>query len=283
MGSLHAGTETTATDYKSAKDKNVIQPPAPKPPRFYLSIGGGGDVDYTATKFLSNGGGTLGGEPARFDARTYPKVHDLTARGEFTAGYNLNQVVSFFGRFEYEHAYTSRENIGSVEDTAGLFGTNRTRNYDVSADLRDYQSYTGKGGVRVNIPIKQIPFVKPYFTAAVGGKYLDGTSADVQIDGDSSFNNPVSDVGRVALYRSGWVISSDARLGLELALTRHLAFDLEGGIGYDGKPERAHTSSHNNNGNGFNATTPESLGLTGVNDGGDRLYSPLTAAVKVSF
>jgi hypothetical protein len=273
LSGLHAGTE-----YVSSKDKNPVAPvPPPAFPRFYLSIGGGGDVDYKSTKFISNGGGTLLGLPADINARYYPKVHDATLRGEFTLGYNVNEMFSVFGRFEYNHAFTSRENIGNVRDVNNLFGADPTAHYDVNADLSDYEAYAGKGGVRVALPIRQIPFIKPYFSAAVGGKYVEATSANFTINSDN--NNTVANLGEARLYRGSWVFSSDARLGVECEITRNIALNVEGGIGYDTKLTRARQHSGGNP----RRPTVQDLGGTGVSQGGDRLYSPLTASVKVSF
>jgi hypothetical protein len=277
FAAAQAGPETTVDD-KSTKDKNVIQPPPPKPPRFYLTISGGADIDYNATKFLSDGGGHLLGEPAHVDNRYFPHMYDgQTQLGELTAGYNINQIVSVFGRFDYNHAFKTREEIGRVQDTAGLFGTNTSANIPLSADLSNYNSYGGKAGVKLSVP--QIPgqtwtsFIKPYVTFAAGGTYVDAINANLALDAGTGAADYLGDY---RLYRSSWVFSTDGRLGLEYDITKCIAVNVEGGLGYDSKLQRAKFSS------GRHSTT-ENLGLTGVSEGGDRLYSPLTAGVKFSF
>jgi hypothetical protein len=271
-----AGTDTV--DSKSAKDKNVIQPPPPKPPRFYLTITGGADIDYNATRFLSDGGGHLLGEPAHIDNRYFPTLHDgETQLGELTVGYNINPIVSVFGRFDYNHAYNTREEIGRVQDTAALFGADTSRNIPISADLNNYNSYGGKGGVKITLPtVSSLPwstYLKPYVTFAAGGTYVNHTDANIAIDAGT----PAADyIGDYRIYRSSWVFSTDGRLGVEYDITKCIAVNVEGGLGYDSKPARAgHSNSKH--------LSTEALGLTGVSEGGDRLYSPVVAGVKFSF
>ena len=270
-----AGTDTV--DSKETKDKNVIQPPPPKPPRFYLTLSGGAEIDYNATRFLSDGGGHLLGDPAKIDNRYFGHLHDgETQLGELTAGYNINQMVSVFGRFDYNHAYRTRENIGSVKDTGALFGTDTAAVLPVSVDLNDYNSYGGKAGVKISLPPipgqKWTEFVKPYTTFAAGGTYVDHTSASGAVNAGTPEAYYLSGI---PIYRSSWVFSTDGRLGLEYDITKNVALNLEGGIGYDSKPQRAHSYGKH--------PSTEALGLTGVSQGGDRLYSPVTAGVKVSF
>jgi opacity protein-like surface antigen len=270
-----AGTDTV--DSKSSKDKNPILAPPPKPPRFYLTLSGGAEVDYNATKFTSDGGGHLLGEPAHVDSRYFPHLHDgETQLGELTAGYNINPVVSVFGRFDYNHSFKTREEIGSVHDVYGFFGANSSANIPLSADLNNYHSYGGKAGVKLSLPaipnMAWTTFLKPYVTFAAGGTYVGRTDANLALDAGT----PAADyLGNYGLYRSSWVFSTDGRLGVEYDITKNVAVNLEGGLGYDSKLERAHN-------NGKHAST-ESLGLTGISEGGDRLYSPLTAGVKFSF
>ncbi len=273
-----AGTDTV--DSKSSKDKNpVIQPPPPKPPKFYLTISGGADVDYNATKFLSDGGGHLLGDPAKVSSRYFPHMYDgQTQLGEVTAGYNINQVVSVFGRFDYNHAFRTRQDIGSVKDTAGLVGNDPNAVIPLSADLSNYNSYGGKAGVKIKLPPipgqKWTNFLHPYFTYAAGGTYVNQINANLALDAGT----PSADyLGDYRLYRSSWVFSNDGRLGLEYDVTKNIAINVEGGLGYDTGLQRAHPGSA-----GHHATT-EDLGLTGVSEGGDRLYSPLTAGLKFSF
>jgi hypothetical protein len=274
-GAAFAGTDTV--DAKSSKDKNPVLTAPPKTPRFYLTLSGGAEVDYNATKFTSNGGGHLLGEPAHVDSRYFPHLHDgETQLGELTAGYIINPVVSVFGRFDYNHSFKTREEVGSVRDVYGLFGANTSANIPLSADLNNYHSYGGKAGVKLSLPplpnMAWTTYLKPYVTFAAGGTYVGATDANLALDAGT----PVADyLGDYRLYRSSWVFSTDGRLGLEYDITKNVAINLEGGLGYDTKLQRAHNS-------GKRAST-ESLGLTGISEGGDRLYSPLTAGVKFSF
>jgi opacity protein-like surface antigen len=278
LTAAQAGTDTV--DSKSAKDKNVIQPPPPKTPRFYLTLSGGADIDYNATRFLSDGGGHLLGEPAHIDNRYFPHLHDgQTQVGELTAGYIINPMVSVFGRFDYNHSFKTREEIGRVQDTAALFGADTKANIPISADLSDYNSYGGKAGVKLSLPpmsgvdMKWTTYLKPYVTFAAGGTYVEHTNANLAIDAGT----PAADyLGDYRLYRSSWVFSTDGRLGIEYDITNNIALNLEGGLGYDSKLERAGHSA------GKHAST-EQLGLTGVSEGGDRLYSPVMTGIKFSF
>jgi hypothetical protein len=273
-----AGTEEV--DSKSSKDKNVIQPPPPKTPRFYMTLSGGADIDYNATKFTTDGGGHFLGEPAHVDARYFPALHnDETQVGELTAGYIINPIVSVFGRFDYNHAFTSRETIGRVTDTNGLFGTDKSLVVPLSADLSQYNSYGGKAGVKISVPqmsqsdMAWTKYVKPYVTFAAGGTYVANTNASLALDAGT----PAADfIGDVRLYRSSWVFSTDGRLGIEYDITHNIAVNLEGGLGYDSGLQRA-GASHGK------YVSSEKLGLTGVSEGGSRLYSPVTTGIKFSF
>ena len=73
---------------------------------------------------------------------------------------------------------------------------------------------------------------------------------------------------RVGLYDGSWVFTSQATFGYDYALTRNFSVILESGYGYDTKPQRSDSRLQ---------------GVTGVNNGGDRLYSTVSLGGKVKF
>lgn len=258
LSTAYAGETDNSQDTKDV----VPSKPTVSEQRFYARLGIGGDVDLYATKFLSNGGGTLLGDPARFDARYFPKVHDETHRAELEAGYWITPAVAIFGRFDYTHAYTSREPIGYVENLSGQFGAPAV--LPVSVDLSDYEAYAGSIGVKLKLPTK-LP-VKPYLSTSIGAKYIEPTYADFNVGSGANLTS----LGRVHLYDTSWAFTTDVRLGFDYQVSRNFALGLEAGIAYDAKLDR-----------GSGDTSLD--GTTGINDGGNRLYIPLTAHARFQF
>jgi hypothetical protein len=263
--SVCALANANAGDLADPKDsKQVVQPkPTVSEARFYARLGIGGDVDLNATKFLSNGGGTLLGDPVRFDARYFPKIHDETHRAELEAGYWITPAVAIFGRFDYTHAYTSREPIGYVQNLSGQFGAANV--LPVSVDLSDYESYAGSIGVKVKLPVK-LP-VQPYISTSVGAKYVEPTFADFTVGNGVN----LTPLGRVNLYDSSWTFTADLRIGFDFEVARNFSLGIEGGLAYDAKLDRSSRGGSILN------------GTTGINDGGNRLYVPLTAHARFRF
>ena len=259
-----------AVDAK-ASSKEVIQKPAPKPPRFYLSLDAGGEFDEHATKFISNGGGDLGvpgsfSLPTKVQSRDFTAVHDPgVINGVLEGGYIVNDMVTLFVGFTYSHANGDNHGAGRVSDPAGVFGP-AGGVYELNANVSKYEAYQGRAGIKVTTPrylldlIHAPKAITPYFTASAGGKYIDAQNADF------TAANFIND--HVRLYDDSWVFTSQAGFGYNYKVTENFSVNLESGYGYDTKPERS---------------GDRLPGVSGVNDGGDRLYSTVKLGAVVKF
>ena len=273
----HAGDTYSARSSKDSKDsKAVIQKPVPET-RFYLSLSAGGNFDeYHVTRFLTNGGGNVDvpttaglgivGLPFKSQVRTFNALHDpATINGNLDAGYKINDTLSVFVGFTYDHGDGGQHSAGRVTDTLGLFGP-ANGIYRLEAHASDYEAYAGRAGLKVTTPrtlldLVHIPHaIKPYFIASVGGKYLEEQHVDFTAGG---FLNQ-----RGNLYDSGWVLTSQAAFGYEIEPIRNLSIFVESGYGYDTKPEH---------------DGPVLTGVTGVNKGGDRFYNAVKLGASLKF
>ena len=258
---------------KDAKEKNVIQQPPPKEPKFYVDLTGVGEFDIHATKFISNGNATFtgaGGGPlvARIQSRDFQSTHDPVAGARLNLGYKVLPYLSLFVGFTYDHSNGHERRLGSVTDFDGTVINNLGARYDLYASVGDYQAYAGRGGFKLTLPRTILDFIHapraltPYFTASAGGKYLE--SQEVRFY--SGTRPTVLDTGYGTLYGNSWVFTTEAEFGYELKLTRNASVILESGYGYDTKPQ--------------SGSLP---GVNGANKGGDRLYSTVSLGARIKF
>ena len=264
----------------SAKDKNpVIEKPKTEP-RFWVNLLAGGEFDIHESHFISNGSAFLftpGGNflPASIQSRDFQSTHDLgVINGRVEAGYKVLPYLSLFTGFTYSHSGGNNERAsGTIVDPNGQFGVTGGR-YDLFADVDRYQAFAGIAGIKLNTPrtlldLLHIPrAIKPYASLSAGGKYLDAQHVSFSNCAQEGYApGDIVDSGRIRLYDNSWVLTVEGELGYELQLTRNLSINLESGYGYDTQPERA--------------TLPANF--TGVNKGGDRLYSTVSLGAKLSF
>ena len=260
----HAGE-----DYSKSSNKNPIQKP-PYVPRFYVSLSAGGEFDIHATKFISNGGGDVGfpgtSLPVKIQSRDFTATHDpAVINGNLEVGYQINSFLTVFAGFTYSHADGDSHGVGRLDDPSGFFGP-LGGIYELKADVSKYQAYTGKLGLKANLPrtlldiIHAPKIITPYLSASAGGKYIESQHANFYAPGTGYNSN-------VELYEDSFVFTTQVTFGYDIAFTPNFSLVFESGYGYDTKPER---------GNGL-------PGTTGVNDGGDRLYSTVSLGAKVKF
>ena len=263
----------------SKGSKAVVQPPAPRPPRFYLSLAGGAEFDEHATKFISNGEGSLGAVrlggaalPIKIQSKDFHNTHEVVASARAEAGYRVTDWLSLFVGFTYDHAQGDNAvRFGQVRDPAGLAG-DPTAVRDLYANLGNYEAYAGRGGFKLALPRTVLDLIhapraiKPYLSYSAGGKYVEPTRAQF-------FSPGLLDTGNLRLYDASWVFTTDLQFGYEVALARNATVFFESGYGYDTKLER-----NNSGGN-----SPAAAGLSGVNRGGDRFYSLVSLGAKLRF
>lgn len=278
---LQAGSpEFNAREEHSKDSKATIRPPAPAFPRFYVSLAGGAEFDEHATKFISNGEGSLGlvrlggGDtlPVKITSKDFHNTHEVTASARAEAGYRFTDWFSLFAGFTYDHAQGDNAvRFGQVRDPAGLVGDPAAvRN--LYANIGKYEAYAGRGGFTLALPRTVLDLVhapraiKPYLSYSAGGKYVEATRAQF-------FSPGLLDTGSLRLYDEGWVFTTDVQLGYEVALARNATVFFQSGYGYDTKLER----------NESGPRSPAAAGLTGVNRGGDRFYSTVSLGAKLRF
>ena len=260
----HAGEDP------SKSSKEVIEKPAADP-RFYVSLAAGGEFDIHATKFISNGGGDLGvpgafSLPVKVQSRDFTAVHDPgVINGQLEAGYKLTPEFSVFGGFTYSHADGDSHGAGGISDPSGIFGPAGGA-YELNFKVSQYQAYTGRAGFNLTIPryvlnlIHAPASITSFISASAGGKYVEASRARVTAGSFLDDN--------VGLYDDSWVFTANASLGYNWQVSRCFAVVFESGYGYDSKPERS---------------SDRLSGVSGVNDGGSRLYSTVSLGGKVLF
>ena len=135
--------------------------------------------------------------------------------------------------------------------------------------MDDYQSYTGRLGVELQLPLDKLPLLpvklpfRPYLNASAGGKHVDQTNISLYTGGNATF------VGNPRLFDDSRVFTAQVGSGTEIFAKRFFTIGIEGNLNYDG---------HMDDPNGGFAGT-----FNGVNQGGDRLYFSTTAYAKVRF
>lgn len=270
-----AGEEYSRT---SNKDKNVIQQAQPKEPKFYLTLSGLAEWDYNAARFVTDGNAVFNGTAynpavagnqyaAHIHSANFTSTHDPVIGARTDIGYQVLPWLSVFGGFTYSHANGHERRVGYVVDDGSVPNIAAGR-YDLWASLGDYQSYAGRGGVKINTPrylldLLHLPkAISPYASLSIGGKYLESQ----EVSFFSGTRSRFVDTAYGTMYGNSWVLTAEGALGYELKLTRNLSVVLESTYGYDTAPKRGQIN-----------------GVTGTNDGGDRFYSGVTLGGKVRF
>lgn len=259
----HAGEDP------SKSSKEVIEKPMADP-RFFVSLEAGGEFDIHATKFVSNGGGDLGvagafSLPTKVQSRDFNAVHDPVINGSLKAGYKVTPLFSVYAGFTYSHADGDSHGAGSISDPGGFFGP-AGGVYELNLKVNQYQAYTGRAGFTLTIPryvlnlIHAPASITSFVSASAGGKYVEESHARL-----TAGNFLDQEVG---LYDDSWVFTANATLGYNWQVSRCFSVIFESGYGYDTKPERSGSRLS---------------GVSGVNDGGDRLYSTVSLGGKVTF
>ena len=264
---------------RSKEAKNVIEQPV-RDPRFFVEIGGAGEFDFHATKFISNGSADFGvvgaySLPTKIQSRNFTSAHEtpaIDARGR--VGYIVNPFLSVYTMFSFSHAEgDDSRRLGSITDRNGAFGAVGGR-YDLYADVGQYQSYSGSLGGRLTLPrtildlVHAPKFITPYLNFSAGGKYVESQHVRFFGDGRTPLVNTTID-----LYDNSWVFTGEGGLGYELKFARNFSVNIDSNYGYDTKPSRGDRRLNGPNNSGFN----------GVNNSGDRFYSSFGATAVFKF
>lgn len=256
--------------------KEVIPQRAPHEARLWVSLAAGGEFDVHATKFISNGGGTLFtrggvGLPVKVQSRDFASTHAAgMLNGRLEVGYLLTNEISLFGGFTYSHVDgNDSRKAGRVTDLAGTFGPAREV-YDLYADVGDYNAYAGMVGIKLLLPRAVMDSmgaprtISPYISGSVGGKYVEASDIRFYNGGGPRFLN----TQRVTLYDDSWVFTTELNLGIDFEVAHNFSIVAEAGYGFDTKPEAG------------GQVLP---GLNGTDKGGDRVYNTVSLGGKLKF
>ena len=141
VGLLFSGATFTTTFAGSDYSKSMAAPArAECDPRWYISIGGGIDLDYQATNFVN---GTnfepYAGDPfyqIQLGGHTYDDVFgDTLYRIQGELGYVLNDHIELFGLFKYAGGYGQTFGDIDYETSSG--------SYPIKTYFGDYRSWGG--------------------------------------------------------------------------------------------------------------------------------------------
>lgn len=274
LGSAYAGS----VDY--SKDKAVAAPAPVCDPRWYISIGGGIDIDYQATNFV-NGEDfePYAGEPVdqiRLPGHTYDDVFgDTLYRIQGEVGYVLNDHIELFGLFKY---------AGGYGNTSGAIDFETGSSFPIKIYFGQYRSWGGELGARwfffskeTNTPWR----VRPYVSISGGATFVQSISVDAEYSYGTTVYLPAF---KGNLYGDSVVGTGAAMLGLEVPINCHWSFGVEGGVRYESKLDGTDVIKRTFS---YYDTIPGSHTLGNnpghYNDAGDRLYFPATVYLKFRF
>jgi hypothetical protein len=279
-----AGPESLP-DYSKGKNP-VIEETAPVcDPRWYISLGGGLDIDLGGTDLTHNFDRDFTSfffifpvaSRAEMQSHDWNDVYDDAWRIQGEVGYALTQHLEVFGLFKYAHADATNRTSGD-RLLLTLFGP--TAVYNLRSDFGDYDAFGGELGFRFYFT-PRASHIRPYVSVSGGATHVDS------IDISTTANRVGSGAPDFLVYRGGffndsWVGAGTALLGVEFIVACHWAIGVNGGVHYETRLDQ----------NDSNFKDFASFGATGVplrafrdanNDSGDRWTAPVTGYVKFRF
>jgi hypothetical protein len=280
-----AGPESLP-DY--SKGKNVIEEVAPVvcDPRWYISLGGGIDVDLGGTDFTHGYDRDftsffLGFIPvasrAELQANGWDDVYDNAWRIQGEVGYALTQHLEIFGLFKYAHADATNPALGSRVFIDGSGPLPLTRFFD------DYDAWGGELGFRFYFT-NRASHIRPYFSVSGGATHVDSINLETHVD-LSTVGGPADFLAyRGGFYNDSWVGAGTALLGLEFIVACHWAIGVNGGVHYETTLDENDTNYRGfvNFAGGLFAVPLRHFRQSN-DDAGDRWTAPVTGYVKFRF
>ena len=282
--SSFAGPESLP-DYSKGKNP-VIEEVAPVcDPRWYISIGGGIDVDLGGTDLTHNFDKDftsffLGFIPvasrAEIQSHDWNDAYDDAWRIQGELGYALTQHVEVFGLFKYAHADANGRTTGSRVFVDGSGPLPLTSRFD------DYNAWGGELGFRFYFT-PRASHIRPYVSLSGGATHVD--SIDISTTADLTSIGGASDllVYKGGFFNDSWVGAGTALLGVEWIVACHWAVGVNGGVHYETRLDQ-----NDNDFRGF----VDFAGIFAVplrhfrqsnDDAGDRWTAPVTGYVKFRF
>ena len=255
---VNRGIFSFAGPVELSNDK-MVQPVAPVcDPRWYLSIGGGGEFNTGATDLQKSAIIAPTGVPiGEIRAHDFSDAYDVAFyRVEAEVGSVLTDRIEIFGQFNYAASATNNWIHRAVSINAGSPTF-------LSVKFDDYNSYGFQLGARYFFVSKEAR-LRPYFSIAGGASHVDSIGAESALES----SNVV--VSRSHFFDDSWVGTVTGLVGVEYSVSCHLAVGIHAGLGYS------------------STLTGDDTDLVGPvsksnDDVGDRLYCPVAVYAKVRF
>jgi hypothetical protein len=278
-----AGPESLP-DYSKGKNP-VIEEVAPVcDPRWYISLGGGIDVDLGGTDLTHNFDKDffsffLGIFPdasrAEIQSHDWNDAYDDAWRIQGEVGYALTQHVEVFGLFKYAHADANGRTTGSrvfVDGSGPL---------PLSSTFDDYSAWGGELGFRFYFTPRAAHF-RPYVSVSGGATHVD--SIDIETRADLATIGGPADflVYKGGFFNDSWVGAGTALLGAEFTFACHWAIGVNGGVHYETRLDQNDDDFRDFAVIGLDAV-PRRHFRDANNDAGDRWTAPVTGYLKFRF
>lgn len=252
-------------------------------PRWYLSIGGGVDVDVgssdlnqgLAPHYFNN---TL--TTAYIKSHDWSEVYDNAWRIEGEVGYVLSQHLELFGSFKYAHADAASSATGSRAIFDIVIAPPTI--FPLTTEFDDYDAWGGELGFRFFLLSRRARF-RPYISLSGGATHVDSIDMAMFVDFSGAGGPPHSEMYRGGFFDDSWIGTASAALGGELGLTCHWFIGANAAIRYQ--------SSLSENDRDFTRGAVDFEGgrFSGRflrpmnNDAGERWTVPVTGYVKFRF
>jgi hypothetical protein len=218
-------------------DKEVEIVPAACDPRWYISVGGGVDID-TGSEF-SNGVHSVD-EPLmgittdlRVKSRNYNDVYKDWYQVRAEVGYAITQHLEVFGTFNYTQADAQTITGSKLVISSPLIPITGQIGFDFVSHFDDYQSYGGELGLRYYFLAKEAR-IRPYISLSGGATWVDAIGLHATTDflgfGFTVYDGP--------FYNDSVVGTGRALFGLEFAVIPcRFAVGVDAGVKYSSSLE----------------------------------------------
>lgn len=270
LGLALAGPQPIS-DY--SKDKNMVEQAAEPECNWYVSIGGGFDLDYGGTDFIRehNFPGGLGFATLHIPARSWDDAFDLPYRVQAELGYALGEHVELFGRFTYNAASGQTTDGGFI--SVVQFGT-----IDLREKWDDYSAFGGEVGFRY-LFLRRDAIVRPYISLSGGATRVDNIGVTVRAANTIGAITAGDVLYDGKFYGNSTVATGSILAGMEVRVTRCFSVGADAGLRYESKLA--------DDDGDLNRANPAGLGFPNLNkandNAGDRLFCPVTFYAKIRF
>ena len=269
-----------------SKDKEVpVRQEQICDPRWYVSVGGGGDfnIGNTALNQEVRAFGLAPFTSAFIERHDFTDVYSDGWHAEGEIGYALTQHLEVFGNFHYAHAAADQRTTGSrvVTDFSPFGGP--TFVFPLSSEFDDYNSWGGELGFRWFLFERPAKW-RPYFAVSGGASHVDKINISTFVDFRDIGGPADVRVFHGGFFDDSWVGTGAAVLGMEYNVTCHWTLGVNGGVRYATRLEQSDSDLRRASFTVPNGPTIPLRFATPSNDNaGDRWTVPVTGYVKFRF